>query len=581
MTCPRTCSRRGSTVLPVRGLSRTVSTSRHSFLAPPHRSRRAHDRGRLPQAHRRRQFVSPRGGSGRSGRCGNRGADGGRTAGARSWRLVGCEVAGAFEQALAESETAEGSTASVRRWRTSRRHRAAPARRPGELFAAGGRPADRHRWFLRASFRRLHGNFAAMAARAAWRRTPSRNRPTARRRPASEQPRRGGSLHESGWMDAAQGIFSLAAAGSSRRRSRRAGRSLVGRPRRRPTRDPGEWAFSTRRWRPLPAESSSSLPCRTSQVETLHAARLRTRCRSRAGRAMATGDRGFLATARLSAALSLLSRDPWRPSWVATGRWDAGRAGALAGPRRVQRLRACHARARAHPARRASSPPGPSRGRVAGCSRDTQKHPARAAAQPSISGCSTGRRPSPAATLERASGADRRLVAACRSVAVAARRRPPGTRSGRACGGRRRLACAACAPSRPDDPRGRARPLAARACPPGCGRRRHRRARAGAPSWYSTLELPYEAARARIELAGALAETSPQVALGEAIVVLAAFDRIGAGKCRPPAADLVRRLGGGTRPGPRRDATLTARGARGLRIAGVRADQSSDRRAPL
>jgi DNA-binding CsgD family transcriptional regulator len=76
---------------------------------------------------------------------------------------------------------------------------------------------------------------------------------------------------------------------------------------------------------------------------------------------------------------------------------------------------------------------------------------------------------------------------------------------------------------------------------------------------FSTLELPYEAARARIALAEALAESKPPVALGEAKLALSAFDRLGAGRDADRAAELVRRLGGGTRPGPRRDATLTVR----------------------
>jgi len=76
---------------------------------------------------------------------------------------------------------------------------------------------------------------------------------------------------------------------------------------------------------------------------------------------------------------------------------------------------------------------------------------------------------------------------------------------------------------------------------------------------YSNLELPYEAARARLELAQAFAEANPQVALGEARLALAAFDRLGAGRDADRAAELVRRLGGGSRPGPRRDSVLTAR----------------------
>lgn len=86
---------------------------------------------------------------------------------------------------------------------------------------------------------------------------------------------------------------------------------------------------------------------------------------------------------------------------------------------------------------------------------------------------------------------------------------------------------------------------------------------------FSTLELPYEAARARFELAHALAGTRPQVALGEAKLALAAFDRLGAGHDADRAAELVRRLGGGPRPGPRRDAALTEREEEVLELLGA------------
>jgi DNA-binding CsgD family transcriptional regulator len=76
---------------------------------------------------------------------------------------------------------------------------------------------------------------------------------------------------------------------------------------------------------------------------------------------------------------------------------------------------------------------------------------------------------------------------------------------------------------------------------------------------YSTLELPYEAARARFELAQALAEGNTEVALGEAQLALATFDRLGAKRDASRTAELVRRLGGGPRPGARREAVLTDR----------------------
>lgn len=76
---------------------------------------------------------------------------------------------------------------------------------------------------------------------------------------------------------------------------------------------------------------------------------------------------------------------------------------------------------------------------------------------------------------------------------------------------------------------------------------------------FSELELPHEAARVRFELANAVADERPEVAIGEAKLALSAFDRLGASRDADRAADLVRRLGGGTRPGPRRDGALTAR----------------------
>jgi DNA-binding CsgD family transcriptional regulator len=86
---------------------------------------------------------------------------------------------------------------------------------------------------------------------------------------------------------------------------------------------------------------------------------------------------------------------------------------------------------------------------------------------------------------------------------------------------------------------------------------------------FSRLELPYEAARARLGVAEALAEERPGVSLGEAKLALATFDRLGAARDADRAAELVRRLGGGTRPGPRRTSALTAREEEILRLLGA------------
>ena len=76
---------------------------------------------------------------------------------------------------------------------------------------------------------------------------------------------------------------------------------------------------------------------------------------------------------------------------------------------------------------------------------------------------------------------------------------------------------------------------------------------------FSGLDLPYETAAVRLELAEAIADERPAVARGEARLALAAFDHLGAARDADRAAELVRRLGGGTRPGRRRNATLTGR----------------------
>jgi DNA-binding CsgD family transcriptional regulator len=77
---------------------------------------------------------------------------------------------------------------------------------------------------------------------------------------------------------------------------------------------------------------------------------------------------------------------------------------------------------------------------------------------------------------------------------------------------------------------------------------------------FSALELPLEAARARLELSRAVAGTSPDVAVSEARLALGAFEQLGAAGDADLAAALLRELGdSGGRSWPRRSGTLTKR----------------------
>jgi DNA-binding NarL/FixJ family response regulator len=77
---------------------------------------------------------------------------------------------------------------------------------------------------------------------------------------------------------------------------------------------------------------------------------------------------------------------------------------------------------------------------------------------------------------------------------------------------------------------------------------------------FSALELPLEAARARLELAQAVADTSPDVAVSEARLALGAFDELGATPDADLAAAFLRELGArGGRNWPRRKGELTKR----------------------
>jgi DNA-binding NarL/FixJ family response regulator len=81
----------------------------------------------------------------------------------------------------------------------------------------------------------------------------------------------------------------------------------------------------------------------------------------------------------------------------------------------------------------------------------------------------------------------------------------------------------------------------------------------GALETLSALNLPLEAGRARLELARAMAASSPEAAAAEAKLALAAFERLGAGRDADAAAALLRDLGAGGRAWPKGHGALTKR----------------------
>jgi DNA-binding NarL/FixJ family response regulator len=77
---------------------------------------------------------------------------------------------------------------------------------------------------------------------------------------------------------------------------------------------------------------------------------------------------------------------------------------------------------------------------------------------------------------------------------------------------------------------------------------------------FATLQLPFDAARARAALAEALAQNSPHAAAAEARTALREFERLGATAQADRAAALLRRLGvAGGRAWPRGAGDLTKR----------------------
>jgi DNA-binding CsgD family transcriptional regulator len=89
-------------------------------------------------------------------------------------------------------------------------------------------------------------------------------------------------------------------------------------------------------------------------------------------------------------------------------------------------------------------------------------------------------------------------------------------------------------------------------------------ARAG----FARAQMPFEEARARMELARAVMTKLPDAALAEAEAALEAFERLEATQHADAAAALVRALGGRARTGPKRRAPLTRRESEVLTLLG-------------
>jgi DNA-binding CsgD family transcriptional regulator len=86
---------------------------------------------------------------------------------------------------------------------------------------------------------------------------------------------------------------------------------------------------------------------------------------------------------------------------------------------------------------------------------------------------------------------------------------------------------------------------------------------------FSGLDLPHESAQARLELARALADGHPEMAVAEAGGALRVLERLGAVRDADAAASLLRSLGGPARTGPRHVGVLTRREQEVLRLVGL------------
>lgn len=83
------------------------------------------------------------------------------------------------------------------------------------------------------------------------------------------------------------------------------------------------------------------------------------------------------------------------------------------------------------------------------------------------------------------------------------------------------------------------------------------------------LDLPLESARVRFELAVALAQRQPELAVAEARSALTTFEQLGAAADADAAASLLRSLGATGRTGPKHIGVLTRREQEVLRLVGL------------
>ena len=86
---------------------------------------------------------------------------------------------------------------------------------------------------------------------------------------------------------------------------------------------------------------------------------------------------------------------------------------------------------------------------------------------------------------------------------------------------------------------------------------------------FAAAQLPMELARTRLEMARALSERSPEIAIVQAKAALAEFERLQAARHADAAAALLRSLGAPARTGPKGVGALTRREAEILRLLGA------------